>query len=204
MSIFRMMASVCLTVVAQMGLFGGTICSTVIDPGGLPLPNASTKILGLLSAPVRFSGLTDQSGKVCLTAVPEGLYAVEISLTGFLNVRYYPVRLLARNTANLTFTLPFGYIGEGGVVPESLVSGSLRRVDIAVSGVKICLFASDRSIPEACDITDDLGEYAISVAPGVYWVEISERGKQIQPRRRLDLSTPGRYRNRIGLEASQH
>jgi len=177
------------------------ICSKVVDPGDQPLPNAALKIVGLSDPARHYTGQTDREGKVCIGNIPEGLYSVEASMTGFLNVRYYPVRVVFPREVHLEFRLPIGYIGEGGIAPESVLSGTLKRSGEPVGGIKICLFEGNSTTPTACDTTDDIGEYALTVAPGKYAVELSDRGKLQMPRRPIDLSVAGQYRDRLSFDA---
>jgi hypothetical protein len=177
------------------------ICSKVVDPGDRPLPNAALKIVDLSDATKHYVGQTDREGNLCISKIPEGLYSVEASLPGFLNVRYYPVRVVFPREVHLEFRLPIGYIGEGGIAPESVLNGTLKRGGEPAGGIKICLFDGASTTPSACDNTDDLGEYALTVAPGKYAVELSDRGKLKMPRRQIDLSVAGQYRDRLSLDA---
>jgi len=179
----------------------GTICAYIADPGDQPLPQAILSISGLSGGPQRFSARADHDGNVCVGHIPEGLYAVEVSLTGFMNVRYYPVRVVFPNTVHLAFHLPFGNVNADTFSTDSTLSGTLRRKGEPAAGIKLCLFQSEANVPSVCDSTDDIGEYALVVPPGKYEVEISDRGKLLVPRRPMDLSVPGLYRDRLSLDA---
>ena len=182
--------------------FAASVCATVVDPADIPLPHASIKIASLSEVARHYEGVTNDQGKVCMRAVPEGIYSVEASLGGFLNVRYYPVRINrtdAPNPVDLSFRLPISWVGEGLLVKESIISGSLKAENHGKSGIRICLFREGALLPTACDITDDIGEYAVAVQPGLYWVEMSTLDKNVLLRRKINLSVPGIYRDRLSL-----
>ncbi len=79
-----------------------------------------------------------------------------------------------------------------------MLSGTLKRADKVASGITICLYQADTLV--GCDTTDDLGEYAIAVPPGVYSIDISGVNVRSQPRQQIDLSSPGMHRRIIFLQ----
>lgn len=97
--------------IGQLCVHASELCVTVNDPEDLPLPHAWVNVTDRIAVKT-YNESTDSKGRTCLT-LPEGTYAVEAGLTGFLNVRYYPVRVTYPNPLNLTFRLPFGDITEG-------------------------------------------------------------------------------------------
>lgn len=186
----------------QEALLASSVCTTVVDPAGLPLPGAAVKIVSLLRVDKRFSVSTDQQGRACAGDVPEGLYSVEASLAGFLNVKYYPVRVSFPGGVNLSFQLPFGEITEGGVQAEAILSGTLEDKGKPLSGIKICLFDKTQTAPTGCTVTNDLGEYALCVPPGVYRLELSKLLHKITSIK-VDLSNAGYYRNKVSFPAPE-
>jgi hypothetical protein len=180
----------------------GMICAYIADPGDQPLPDAAMSISSLSGGPQQhFAAKADHDGSVCIDHIPEGLYAVEAGLTGFINVRYHPVRVIFPHTMHLVFHLPFGNVNADTFSAESTLSGTLRRKGDPATGIKVCLFQSEARVPSVCDSTDDVGEYALIVPAGKYEVEISDRGKMLAPRRTVDLSVAGLYRDRLSLDA---
>jgi hypothetical protein len=173
------------------------LCANVFDLANLPLPDASVTAVNL-GTNKRFGGRSDRTGKACIPALPEGLYSVEVALTGFLNVRYYPVRLAPVATHELRFQLPFGEITEGSLAQESTLSGTLKQDGAPIQSAKICIFASEgeNAAPVTCSVTNDLGEYAIIVPVGIYTVELRLPQGTVQ-RSKIDLSNPGFHRNSI-------
>src|SRR5262245_51077628 len=99
-------------------LAAASLCVHVTDPANLPLPDASLTAVNLVTGKI-FSERTDRSGKACASAVPEGLYSVEVGMAGFLNVRYHPVRIGPAAASSLKFQLPFGEITEGPLAQEA-------------------------------------------------------------------------------------
>ena len=98
------MKSVVCRFIVLMGLFVGlcapllasTICVTVVDPSTLPIPSppgAHVRIVDLSNPDFMVSMVTDREGKACSEDLPVGLYYVEVNCGGFLNVRYYPIRV---------------------------------------------------------------------------------------------------------------
>ena len=76
--------------------------------------------------------------------------------------------------------------------------GELKREGKSVPGAHVCLTRSDRSDRPVCTTTNRLGQYFLSVTPGVYEVTISY-GNFPETKKRLDLTTAGTYRNRLIL-----
>jgi hypothetical protein len=174
------------------------LCATVVDYAHLPLPNASVAATDLHSGKT-YSAQSDKRGKACFDSIPEGLYAVETGLTGFLNVRYYPVRISPSSQSNLSFALPFGEITEGGVGQDSTLSGTIKLSGAPVQGAEVCV--TGKSAFRKCVVTDDLGEYALIVPAGDYDAEVRIRNGKMY-RSKVDVSVPGVYNNRLTLDDS--
>jgi hypothetical protein len=175
------------------------VCAKVSDYAELPLHDARVTVTDLQTNKLR-TARTDRSGVGCVSGIPEGLYSVEVGQAGFLNVRYYPVHLAPLVTQQLQFRLPFGEITEGGIAGEAVLSGTLRQGEAPIAGVTICFSSGgERDPPAACTATDDIGEYAVSLPPGSYRVEVRVPGAAIQ-RSIIEVPSPGLYRNRITLQ----
>jgi hypothetical protein len=141
---------------------------------------------------------TDSQGNACFLKIPEGLYSVEVNLRGFLTAKYYPLRVSYPEMSGLTIRLPLSNVNEGGVAQEVTLSGTLRKNGEPAEAVSICLLRPNGD-QVACTITNDLGEYAIIAAPGVYQVELKPFSGDTY-RSKLDLSTPGAlYRDRLSF-----
>src|SRR5579859_6999405 len=74
-------------------VLGSSICVKVVDVIDAPLAQATVRIERLSNQLGSYAATTDSKGTACTGHLPEGLYSVEVSLVGFLNVRYYPVRV---------------------------------------------------------------------------------------------------------------
>jgi hypothetical protein len=170
-----------------------------MDYAKLPLPSATITATNLGTGKA-YQARSHKDGSACISEVPEGLYSVEASLTGFLHVKYFPVRITASETAKLSFWLPFGEIEEGGIGQESTVSGTLLSRGLPAEAAEICLLRVDTAA-KSCTITNDLGEYALVVPPGAYDTEVRTKGGAVY-KSRIDVSTPGIYRNRLSLETA--
>jgi len=194
----------CLT--AQFGMRASELCVTVEDYAELPLPNAWTNVTELVrtenNTPAKtYNTSTDSKGKACV-AVPEGMYSVEVGLTGFINVRYYPVSVTYPNAVELSFRLPNGPVGEGGVEQDAILSGILRLDGKAVAWAKICIRQNtDRASIVTCGLTNDFGEYALSVTPATYRIEIRTARGDIY-RSTMTISNPGYHRNIITIQGA--
>jgi|ERR1043166_5162645 hypothetical protein len=99
---------------APMHLLASELCVTVIDEADLPLSLAWVNVSQMVKTSTAantvatvYHAATDSEGKACL-AVPEGSYAVEVGLMGFLSVRYQPVRVRYPYSRTLKFRLPIG------------------------------------------------------------------------------------------------
>jgi hypothetical protein len=139
---------------------------------------------------------TDSQGNACFLKIPEALYSVEVSLQGFLTAKYYPLRVSYPEKSGLTIRLPLNNANRDTVAQEITLSGTLRKNDEPAQAVSICLLRSNGD-QVACTTANDLGEYAIIAAPGVYQMELKPfSGKTY--RSKIDLSTPGAlYRDRV-------
>lgn len=181
--------------IASASLYGAELCVKVVDYGDQPLPSASVAALDLARG-TRYESKTDRKGESCFPAIREGRYSVEAGLAGFMNVRYYPVRVVFPTKTQLSFRLPLGEITEGDFFSEeSVVSGTLELGGSPVKGARICI-----AVPgdPQCTTTNDLGEYAISVAPGSYEWEI-RTADGMTYRSRINLPGPGTFRDRLTL-----
>ena len=184
-----------LALIASMISTAAELCVTTTDEGRQALPKARVGVRNLLTGNI-LTGETGGEGRVCLQSIPEGLYSVTVSLAGFLNVKYYPVRVSYPQKHALTVTLPLGEITEGRIADDAILSGTLGRDGAAIKGAKICLVTPTGS-RIACTVTDDLGEYSLSVPTGVYDAEMTDSGGTVY-RQSIDLSTPGAiYHDRL-------
>lgn len=186
------------------GAMGSSICATVSDVTGRPMTSATVVVTNLQGPEVQSSTLVSPTGKGCIQHLPEGLYSVEAGSpgTGHLKVRYYPVRLVYPNDVDLSFELPIGEITEGLGISESTLSGTLTNENKPAEDIRICLFHDRQRAAASCTVTNDLGQYALIVAPGKYRVEVTERGGRSETTE-IDLSDPGYYRNRVSLPKPQ-
>src|ERR1022692_396309 len=162
---FRLLKKAVIVSLSALGLatptlaFASELCATVVDSAHLPLPSASVKATHLETGKP-YAGQTGNDGKTCVSGLPEGLYSVEAHLAGFLYVRYYPVRVGPSAKQNLSFSLPFAEITEGGVGDESTLTGTLRKDGIAVDSATVCMTSASTSL-KTCTTTNDLGEYVL-------------------------------------------
>jgi hypothetical protein len=190
-------------------LFASELCVAVISPGGVPLPEVSVNVTGLLSGkagkdapPEVYHARTDHNGRACLT-VREGAYAVEVGRLGFMNVRYLPVRVKYPEPVRLEFELPTDGVLEERWANDVLVSGTLRLDGEPMDVKTICLFSENGSDtePVTCGYTNQLGEYALTVPPGRYRVTIRTfHGQEYESH--LDLPSTGWCWNRVSIGKS--
>jgi hypothetical protein len=184
-----------LGIAVGQALFASDLCVAVDDYADLPLPGASVTAIDLVKGGTRYDVKTDSKGRACLLKLPEGVYSVEAVLTGFMNVRYYPVRVVYPDTTELSFRLPFSEITEGGFTREVVLSGTLRFQGKPLVNAEVCALESNGK--KSCTTATDIGEYALSLAPGSYDIQIRTfDGKRLHSR--VDLTTPGAYRDSLG------
>ncbi len=148
----------------------------------------------------RTEGKSDSQGNVCFSDIPEGPYAVEASGPN-MNVRYFPVRLGTERTMQVTFHIPDpGDSSDGPMsVNEALLSGVLRADGKPIEWSEMCLTKRNSLGIPICVLTNDLGEYALDVAPGLYDIEVCTE-KKFSYESVLDLPSAGFYRERIPLK----
>ncbi len=197
----------CLLGLGPLLAYASELCVAVSDSSDLPLPGASVKATDLIAkkgekfGAKAYNKSTDSKGRACLT-LPEGTYAVEVGLPGFLNVRYYPVRVTYPTSLALTFRLPVGDVTEGGLGRDAILSGTLPFEGKPVEGARICLFRKTKTAPVICRTTNAFGEYLLTVPPGIYRTEIRTARGELY-RSSIDVPVPCDYRNRIGIDENQ-
>jgi hypothetical protein len=177
------------------------ICAFVGNWDGHRLHGVRVSAVSLVTNK-RYEARSDSQGRVCFSDIPEGPYAVEAGTggVGYLNVRYYPVRVGTERTMELTFRLPAGENSEGPmIVNEAFLSGTLRVDDKPIEWANMCLTKRDSLGIPICVRANDLGEYALDVAPGLYDVEICTENKLVY-KSVLDVPSAGYYRERISVK----
>lgn len=171
------------------------LCAEVTDPARLPLPRVLIQIQNLHDSGESQSARTDAAGKACVD-LPEGVYAVEASLPGFVRVRHYPIRAARGREAPRKLQLPLEDPGEGGFSDDVTLSGVLKRAGKLAAGVDICLFLRGTKTPAGCDTTNWFGEYVLVVRPGVYSARLVDSAGELWATfERIEVTKPGVYRN---------
>ncbi len=186
------------------GTSAGTIQGTVTaSAGGAAVANAT-----VVTVPASTGASTSASGTYSISNVPIGVYAVQVSATGFGTKTVANVSVVAGGTATVDVAL------DPPVVTSGAVSGTvLKRAATAtpVAGASVALVDADAlagspsewpmellsaSSPYVATTAAD-GSYAISgVAPGRYFVHATPAA--------TDLSAfPGGDRNSITVTAGQ-
>lgn len=175
---------------------GSELCVQVKDLAHAALPDAIVTIICLEGRSSSVQVTTDADGIACNKWLREGAYRVDVWKPGFLHASFQTVRVHPEAPGKLLVVLPFGEIKEGGIRTSALLSGTLRDSTGPISEAKICIFLPKMDKPLSCVDTSTLGEYAFSVEPGEYVVEISHGGRKSD---RIKLSVPsvGVFRNRI-------
>lgn len=175
---------------------GSELCVHVKDLSFAALSETAVTIIDLAgrSRPVQLS--TNAEGVACNDALSEGAYRVDVWKPGFLYASFQTVRIHPEAPGRLIVVLPFGEIGEGGVRTKALITGTLKDSDGTLSQARICVFLPMLARALFCVDANTLGEYAFSLDPGEYLVEISHGGRKsaLVP---LTLPSAGLYRNRI-------
>jgi hypothetical protein len=176
-------------------LVAADLCVKVVDATNSPIPRATLTATGV-SEGGQYHAQTDSAGEACISKMIGGLYSVETSATGFVSVRYFPVRVSFPDTTRLSFRLPLGEITEGGMFGDATVVGTLRYGSSVMDGATLC--AIDAKQNRRCTKTNDLGEYMLSLAPGSYQIEVSTKSGEIF-RLKIDAAAPDVYRDAITL-----
>jgi len=120
-----------------------------------------------------------------------------VGMTGFLNVRYYPVRVDYPFPPTLVFRLPFGELTEGGASDEADLSGTLLYKGKPAGHAKVCVLKRTSDAVIACGITNYFGEYALSVPPGSYRTEIRMADGRQEFRSNITVPGVGRFINKL-------
>lgn len=166
--------------------FGSQLCVNVVDDATMPLGSAHVKIVNLADGSEHTLD-TKASGSVCFPNIPEGRYSGEARLAGFLEVKYWPIAVSASRARFLTIRLPLALSNVDSVASDVTLSGTLLQDSKPAAIVGICLISSKNK--DVCSTTNKLGEYSITLSPGVYTVRIhAADGTAIY---KVDLSSPG-------------
>jgi hypothetical protein len=107
----------------------GTISGNVVDTGGLAVPGASVTITNTETGATR-SVTTDNEGAYLMTALPPGLYRVNVTMSGFRSFLQEEFRLAVGQNARVDARLEVG-----GVAEQVSVIASSLRVDTRSSAV---------------------------------------------------------------------
>jgi hypothetical protein len=121
--------SVFLAAPATAQLTTGTISGQVADEGGLALPGASVTITNTETGATR-TVTTDSQGNYLVTALPPGLYRVNVTMSNFRPFLQEEFRLAVGQNARVDARLEVG-----GVTEEVSVVASSLRVDTRSSAV---------------------------------------------------------------------
>lgn len=170
----------------------------VLDELGGALLGATVSVHGLSGERFEQSKLTDDHGDYSFAELPDGEYAIEAELRGFVSTAFRPVRINFPMEVHWNFKLAVADLGvEGGISASSDLVGELLFRGTRMSSTRICLTRADGTGRPTCTVTNRLGQYFLSVEPGLYDVTIDRSG--LENKRRLDMSSPGAYRNRLPL-----
>jgi hypothetical protein len=176
------------------------LCVGVNDELDLPLSGSWVNVVALTTAK-SYTITSDVKGRACFR-LPEGVYSIESGHVGYLNVRYYPIRvLLANRLTEIVMRLPVGEGTEGGLSLDAVLNGAVMREDRPITFGWVCVVQRESRAKVSCGLTDEFGEYVISVVPGTYDVEVYAL-KTLLFSSTVDLSTPGLYRKRIVIPAT--
>jgi hypothetical protein len=190
----NMLAGIFTALACGTCLIASTICVDVKDQGDYPT-DADVSVVNLETnkLSVARSGPT---GRACLSDLPEGRYSVEVSREGFVNVKYYPILLQFKRPQELKYRLMIVPHVDLFVGSEADVHGTLKQGGLPVGSASICAFGPQGGQPVKCTDTSEIGEYAFSLPPGNYRMEIRTSGGAVT-QAAIDLSVPGDYWNRI-------
>lgn len=196
----KIFAAIILPAIAATTLYSSELCVTVDDELRLPLPGAWTNAAELMTGKT-YTGITDKEGRACFK-LPEGVYSVEAGHIGYLNVRYYPIRVAAgRAMPDTTLLLPVGDVLEGEIAKDSVLSGSVSLDGKPVQSDQVCLLKKGTHETVSCALTNEFGEYALTVPPGIYDLEVHTWKKTLFSSTE-DLSSPGSHRKRIVVRSN--
>lgn len=102
----------CITALSSSLAWCGSFCISTMDAGSFPLPRATVTIIDLEHGTI-YRGETDLKGTYRSAELADGYYSIEVGgVAGFLNVKYYPLRIIGSDCKKAAFTLPFGEIDQ--------------------------------------------------------------------------------------------
>jgi hypothetical protein len=173
----------------------------VKDLAGGPLPGATVKLVSLSEPGVVFLRSTDRSGKYSIQAVPNGRYYLEVSLSGFLNVRYSPIYSRYSRPQTFNFDLPFDmnqFVADDYWPEFAELFGNVTLDGTELAWGKVC--AEQNDVSRCCE-ANGLGHYRISVKPGRYSIVVYSKENAVLHREVMDLRAPIEYENPISVES---
>ncbi len=154
-----------------------------------------SKVQSVSDPDVHFQTTADKDGHYSFREVPDGEYSLEARATGLVAVRYSPIRVKFPLPVQKDFVLDIAPGHEGGIQIQADVVGALAQSGRTLAHAKVCLSQESR---ESCAETNGIGQYYLSVPPGIYVVAISIDGNTLW-KGRLELPRAGEYRDKLQL-----
>jgi hypothetical protein len=114
---------------AQPGLGVAAMEGTVIDPDNRPIGGAVVTIVSVETGYER-TAHTDARGRYFVSAMPVGVYTIEVSSAGFARAQRESVRLTVGATETINFSMTLATIDETITVPATLL---LDKAETATS-----------------------------------------------------------------------
>jgi Carboxypeptidase regulatory-like domain len=180
---------------------GPAISGRVSDAVGGAIPNARIFLHKLSGEPYEATATPDNKGEYAFDALPDGYYSLRVT-AGFVGVSYEPLKIEFPRQLRRMFVLEVADTGSGdGVYSSSELVGILDLLGKPISGATICAVPVELGHRPACTVTNRLGQYFLSLQPGMYVINVIQEGGQSQEYR-MDMGTAGEYRDRVHLTPS--
>jgi hypothetical protein len=148
----------------------------ITDFSGAALSGATVRVLSLNDRSEIGRAKSGADGLYAVRDIPDGTYSLEASLSGYLSVAYYPVRVEFPKTYNLNYQLPALITNPDELRTEARVFGVAMLGLKLVGGLKVCLSKPGSADLPSCGYTDGMSRFFIAVPAGGYELSVFNGG----------------------------
>jgi hypothetical protein len=172
----------------------------VSDVSQNPIPGAHVTLTNVAKPELRFEFDTDERGVFTTDTIPNGVYWLETSGEGFQPNHRITCDIHFPRGLNIGITLFRPDEAGPPQVTDAEVWGELSDSSGPLAKAKVCLSAEGKGgNKQSCTVTNRLGQYSLSVAPGVYRGSVIV-DNEVTWEGRLALSQCREYPDPITLE----
>ena len=159
------------------------------------LPGVMVIAQSLSSPQVQFSTKTDRAGNYSFEELPDGDFSLGATADGYIGTTYSPIRIRYPSRESRDFVLPLAVHETKANEINVRIFGTLFVEGRPLASSTVCVL---REPVKRCVETNGIGQYFLTVEPGVYraWVLSNERIVWVSS---LEFLQAGSYRDPIRI-----